>query len=882
MKRSLFHGKSLRWVWLAALLPGWLWAASQGTLSPPSTAATDVYVAQTIWTGKKTINHGYLIVEGGKVKEVGEMRNHQPAYPAHAKVHPLGKAFLMPGLIAAETSLAERGRDDVQTLTPEVRALDGFNFYEDYQPLLAGGVTTVQVAPGTRRLMPGQGAVVQTAGSDPERRTLKDRESLRILLGSAYRNAPRIYEPPIGAVSFDKPLDPTKPQLGSSLASVVAGLRAAFQAAGQPGGPLPGDLSESALDVIAEYMKPGKTIRITTPTVADMRAALALAREFNLKLILVDPGDLRPFRTSLEQWKDVVIGVILQPDARAGAIQEVPVPEEDAPKPMTSQEKARWLLDAGIPVALRPQQDADLKDLLYLASSYRTSLSVDESLSLVTRHAAHLLGLGDRVGTLEPGQQADFVVLSGPPFAARSRIDQVFIAGENVYSAANANLPKAVKSKPLPMLLKARQIYTGDGQRIEQGQMLIHGSTIRGVGRSVSASLDCPVHDFGQAVIVPGFFDMGAKLGLGGAPQGNATLGTKLGEYLLTSDPQVRLARQGGVTSVLLSIEQAGPSPVVAFKLSDRPQVLKDPAAIRFQVSGNLTMTGQTLRDALRSGKAYADAWTQYERDNEEYQKKLAEYNALKAKLPASKPEEKKPEENKTEEKKPDEKATEEKKPEEKKPEEKKPAEGSTAPAKGPSESLPPEPKAPQKPQLVEVLEPYRSLFAGKMPALVEARRLDQIQLAVTIFRDEFNVRTVLVGADDAHRMETALAEKDVSVIAGPEFIRTVDRETIHLPLRLANAGIPFAFQSQAATGVQQLPSALRYAVRQGLGADDALSGLTTTPAQLLGLDQRIGVLAAGKDADLVVLSGPPFDAATRVIAVMIDGQWVHSMEDDR
>ena len=62
----------------------------------------------------------------------------------------------------------------------------------------------------------------------------------------------------------------------------------------------------------------------------------------------------------------------------------------------------------------------------------------------------------------------------------------------------------------------------------------------------------------------------------------------------------------------------------------------------------------------------------------------------------------------------------------------------------------------------------------------------------------------------------------------------------------------------------------------------DALAGLTAWPAELLGLDDRIGGIAAGRDADLVVLSGPPFELTSRVLAVMIDGQWVYQSEDDR
>src|SRR5207248_11342162 len=84
---------------------------------------------------------------------------------------------------------------------------------------------------GAKRLLPGQCAVVKLFGDVPAKRTLREVESLRVMLGEAFKNPPKIYEPPVGAVSVDRPLEATKPQLAGSLASAVAGRRASFQAA---------------------------------------------------------------------------------------------------------------------------------------------------------------------------------------------------------------------------------------------------------------------------------------------------------------------------------------------------------------------------------------------------------------------------------------------------------------------------------------------------------------------------------------------------------------------------------------------------------------------------------------------------------------------------
>ncbi len=289
----------------------------------------------------------------------------------------------------------------------------------------------------------------------------------------------------------------------------------------------------------------------------------------------------------------------------------------------------------------------------------------------------------------------------------------------------------------------------------------------------------------------------------------------------------MKSARQSGLTTVLLA--GSGTSSVLAFKLSDKPRMVKEPVALHFVLRGNLTSAGTSLRDTLRTGKTYADAWTKYEADMASYQVKKKEFDAAKAKAGAAKKDEKKPE----------------------------------------------APKEPEKPQVDDALEPYRSLFAGKIPALVEATREDAIRLAVAICRDEYNVRTALVGADDAHRLTDLLASKSVTVIVGPELVRTVDHQEVNLPLSLALKGVPFGFQSNATGGSKNLPLAVGFSVRHGLGADNALRGLTATAGRFLGL-VSVGTIGAGRDADLVVLSGMPFEPSTRVLAVMIDGQWVY------
>jgi imidazolonepropionase-like amidohydrolase len=826
---------------------------------PAAAAEPQAYRAARLWPGDgPVIVDAVLIVRDGKVVAAGKRADVK--VPDDAVMHDLGDATIIPGLVIAETTLADRGKDDLHVLTPHYRAIDGFDPFGDYSSLLAGGVTTVQLSPGGKRLLPGQGSVVKLFGDDLVHRTLRDEESLRLVLGDGIKSPPRIYEPPVGAVSVDRPLEPTRPQLGGGLANVMAGLRAAFQAARADR-----STNDMFLKSIADAGTSKKPLRVSAPSTIDVQAALALAKELDLRLILVDP----PAATAdqLQSWKSNVDGVILNPGVRPGMSSDgstgddagpaatpaarnrrrnpAPAPAREKGKaaakklddeaPGSPAEVARDLRAAGLRVAIKPMQDADLKEVLYLGGLFTTHATSADALKMLTADAAGLLGVADRVGTLAAGKDADFIVLGGEPFGLHTRVRSVYVDGQTAYDATTAARSKVIRGA---------RLLNGSGESINNGAVLVEGRTIRAVGRDVSTPADAEEKRFAGAVIVPGFLDLGNGLGLGGPLNSTIGLNTKLGARLVSGEPAAAAARQGGVTTVLLSAP--APSPVLAFKLGDKLRPVKDPVALRFAVRGNLTQAGASLRDTLKAAKTYCDSWTKYEAELPEYQTAKKEYD-VKIKEWEKKAEAKKDE--KKDAKK------EEKKPEEEKPE---------------------EPKAPTKPQANDALEPYRALFAGKIPALVEAKREDAIRLAITICRDEFNLRTILIGCDDAYRVADMLAEKNVAAIAGPELVRTIERNEVNLPLSLAMRGVPVGYQSQATSGAKHLPLAVGFAVRHGLGSDDALRGLTAAPAQFLGLES-IGSLAVGKDADLVVLSGMPFEASTRVLAVMIDGQWVYT-----
>ncbi|MHC4285285.1 MAG: amidohydrolase family protein, partial [Planctomycetota bacterium] len=79
-----------------------------------------------------------------------------------------------------------------------------------------------------------------------------------------------------------------------------------------------------------------------------------------------------------------------------------------------------------------------------------------------------------------------------------------------------------------------------------------------------------------------------------------------------------------------------------------------------------------------------------------------------------------------------------------------------------------------------------------------------------------------------------------------------------------------------ATSGTQYLPMNAAYAVRYGMDEEEAFRAITIYPAKLLGVDDRIGSVEQGKDADLVILSGEPFDFRSRVEKVVVNGKIVY------
>ncbi len=177
-------------------------------------------------------------------------------------------------------------------------------------------------------------------------------------------------------------------------------------------------------------------------------------------------------------------------------------------------------------------------------------------------------------------------------------------------------------------------------------------------------------------------------------------------------------------------------------------------------------------------------------------------------------------------------------------------------------------------------LEAVLPALRREIPLRVHAHRADDIVTAVRI-AEEFGMDLVIEHGTEAHLVKEYLAEKRVPVAVGPMLTPRIKMElknrTYRTPRELAEAGVKIAIiTDHPYNSIEYLRMITILAVKEGLPEDEALRALTVHPAEMLRLDGRIGRLAPGLEADLVVLDGPPLRFESNVLLVFQAGEIVY------
>ncbi|MEO6681985.1 MAG: amidohydrolase family protein [Ginsengibacter sp.] len=171
-------------------------------------------------------------------------------------------------------------------------------------------------------------------------------------------------------------------------------------------------------------------------------------------------------------------------------------------------------------------------------------------------------------------------------------------------------------------------------------------------------------------------------------------------------------------------------------------------------------------------------------------------------------------------------------------------------------------------------------LLKGEIKALITANTSKDMMSAIRLAK-EFNLKLVLNGAAEAYRLIPQIKEAKAEIVLHATMARNggdMANMTSESAALLTAAGIPVSIESGYEAYVPKTRIVLfeaGQAMVHGLSFDDALKTITLNPAKLLGIEKRVGSIEKGKDADLVLFDGDPFEYLTKVQMVFIDGEVV-------
>ncbi len=370
------------------------------------------------------IKNGVILVEDGKIKEIG------PDVKVPDGVKPLKAKYVMPGLVEAHCHIGiweekigwagSDGNEMTEPATPHVRALDGIKANADESGLEAAlheGITTAQVLPGSANVIGGFGVVIKTAPKTTvDQMIVRNPSGMKIAFGE---NPMRVY-------GVQKKVMPSTRMgvagvLRENLQKAKNYMEKKERFADDPEKIPDVDLR---LEALIPVLKKEIPLRAHAHRADDVATAIRICEEFDVEM----------------SWEHATEGHRI-----ADYIAEKNVPAVWGPS-LTSRGKwemrelgygtPKVMYDAGVKFAI--QTDAPGSTIRFLpicaALSVKEGLPYDYALKAITIIPAEILGVADRVGSLEVGKDADLRLLSGDPLEYMTKCQKVIIDGEVVYS----------------------------------------------------------------------------------------------------------------------------------------------------------------------------------------------------------------------------------------------------------------------------------------------------------------------------------------------------------------------------------------------------------------------------------------------------------------
>ncbi len=898
--------------------------ASPARAGGPSFAVRNVTIMPVDPAAPWMIEDGVLIVRDGKIAALGSGLD----IPPDLRIHDGRGATIVPGFVAAASLVGGSHAGD-ESVAAGYRAVDGFDRYSEYLTTLAEGVTTAYVDPGVHRLLTGVGAVVKLAGR-PDERVLKDAADLNVNLGDYVYNPPDFvtYNQP---ASSDLPIIPAEIQRPTSRLDQLMGLDEAIADALSGGG---GEYSihRAALKAVWESETP---LRIFAHRAADLEQAVqwleaskrkgylvggaeahrvaSLLRDRSVPLVyragdpFVYPAgnigfDANAIDDSLQDLDGVKLAIaspfgqstshlrlaaVAALDAGLDerrvleAITRVPAEVlgvADRVGSLAVGRDADFLVMSGPPLeltshVLRTYVGGELAfepppDGALVVKAGTVWLGPDEYLldGAVLIEEGRIRAVGRRV----PVPRYARVIDAGPSgFICPGFIDtnnHVAFEGDTADTSPEISPADLIGAAYEPETRLAMAGFTSvmlspyrfDRSGSQAAAVKTYGTDrdTRVVRRTAAVAFDLRNED-------PGTLDESVGKRLEAAKsylEKWQKYEKELAEWqekkdkgeLTDAAPKVAdqkvpdKAAVDPITGIWEGTVTGGPLPEpmtgrIALRLTGTEiegRVISPPVPMEHKIVATLAgdkITGQIEVDTGGMGYPQLEATL----DRPDHFVGTISFQGISVNMSADRIE--------------------------KKDVEFKVVKSKTRGKDG----------RPLPPKVDESLEPLRAVLEKKIPALVDVRTAAQIDAALALFVDKYEAPVVLLNAEEASVVAEHIVKAEAGVAVSPSMQQTRDYLPYFQAEDLSRAGVPVAFQSNAEDGGRTLRRMASFAVERGLSADAALAALTIDAARMFKLDDRIGTLAPGRDGDLVVLTGHPFDAGSTITHVVVAGQEV-------
>jgi imidazolonepropionase-like amidohydrolase len=773
---------------------------------------------------------GTILVRDGKIVGVG------PAVrlPAEVERVDVSGCVITPGLIDARSTLwlaAETIRESAGDGGLDI--LDGVDPHsEDWKEVIRQGITAVYVQPGSGGLLGGRGAVLRVAPAETvDGLVIKASAGAQAALGAA-SDAPAAAAP---TMTFGRRggFDPTPaaspqpaaPAAGNSLTRYgqYEQLRRTLQGTGQAQGTTGRGRRDAGRDFLGRVRKGEVPLRLEVHREDEVRNALRLADDLKLRLVLEGVSNAgRAAEAIASRRVPLVLGPFVELEDAPSYRKRRPA---DWPNGLLAPE-SRWALGT---FSTQPRGSRLLR--VHAAAAVARGLDPDRVLQAITRDAAEILGVDDRLGTIAEGKQADLAVFAGDPLdpsiPVRLVLGQGRILYQNDVRPVSATGPQTESARPelparLPKeyALRSRRLLTEDG-KTQSGTVLVRDGKVAAVGSTVNVGDGIPTYDVRAAVLSPGLVAGHSQLGLASAIDDPAEADAGQVRAADVFDPHQRAVRElveGGFTSVLFA---PGSVNVVAGTVAGvRPgaaEPLRGDVGVKFVLAASARTSGRVVQE---SADDIISAVLGRARGPSRYPGSLAGQVELIEQVLGGKA----------------------------------PATELYVPAR-------------VREQIdAERRRAVALLLERKQVAFFEAHTRAEVDAALRLI-ERFKLRGVLIHPEEVRPFLDDIKRLGVGIVARPVREGDYDRAAQELA-DAATAGVPVAFSGSALE--MRITAAL--AINAGMPREVAWRGVTTNAAQIVGL-AGAGRFAVGAPADVVVWDGEPLDLRSRPLRVIVEGR---------